>query len=105
MGEKGQRISRRKFMIVSSAALASPLLLNLEGSLSEAKAAEKKKNKSGKVYFINHGCVGCQVCKTFCPQQAIHYGDCRNEIDQDKCIHCGTCFRGCPVSVISETEI
>jgi Fe-S-cluster-containing hydrogenase component 2 len=37
-----------------------------------------------------------------CPAGAINYGDDRNEIDQDKCQHCGTCYRECPVSVISE---
>jgi Fe-S-cluster-containing hydrogenase component 2 len=37
-----------------------------------------------------------------CPAKAINFGDDRNEIDQSKCIHCGTCYRECPVSVISE---
>lgn len=100
---ENQLFSRRKFMILSSAAITSPLLLDMLGPFPEAKAEEKK--KSGKIYFINRGCVGCQVCKTFCPQQAIRYGNCGNEIDQEKCIHCGTCYRGCPVSVISETEV
>ena len=26
------------------------------------------------------------------------------EIDQEKCIHCGTCYNACPVSAISETD-
>jgi ferredoxin len=103
MTEKHLRVSRRKFMIMSSAAAAAPLLLNnLTGMVPEAKAAAKKGTK---VYYINRTCIGCQVCRIFCPSGAIHFGDCRNEIDQTKCIHCGTCYRECPVSVISETEI
>jgi Fe-S-cluster-containing hydrogenase component 2 len=41
----------------------------------------------------------------FCPAKAVHFGDTGNEIDQKKCIHCGTCYRECPISVISETAI
>jgi Fe-S-cluster-containing hydrogenase component 2 len=44
------------------------------------------------------------VCLAFCPAKAIHFGDTGNEIDQNKCIHCGTCYNECPISVISETE-
>jgi ferredoxin len=61
--------------------------------------------KGTKIYYINDGCVGCQACRTFCPAQAIRFGNCRNEIDQKKCIHCGTCYRECNISVISETII
>jgi Fe-S-cluster-containing hydrogenase component 2 len=45
------------------------------------------------------------VCMAFCPGKAIHFGDTGNEIDQKKCLHCGTCFRECPISMISETVI
>ncbi len=91
--------------MIGSAAIATPLLLNSAGSM----AAETTKSEAGiapkgtKIYFIGKGCVGCQVCKTYCPAQAINFGDCRNEIDQKKCIHCGTCYRGCNINVISET--
>ena len=27
-----------------------------------------------------------------------------NEINQEKCIHCGTCYKECPISVVTETE-
>jgi ferredoxin len=109
MGEIKKNLSRRKFIITSSAAIASPLLLNVAGSMAVAKTAETRKAETGitpkgtKIYYINDGCVGCQACKTFCPAQAIRFGNCRNEIDQKKCIHCGTCYRECNISVISET--
>jgi ferredoxin len=109
MTEKGSNLSRRKFMLVGSAAIASPLLLNVAGSLAAGNTGETKTTNTGiaakgtKIYYINDGCVGCQACRTFCPVQAIRFGNCRNEIDQKKCIHCGTCYRECNISVISET--
>jgi ferredoxin len=110
MTEENSNLTRRKFMIVSSAAIASPMLLNVAGSMgaaktTESKATEQKAAKPGKIYFITRGCIGCQACRTFCPVQAIHFGDTGDEIDQKKCIHCGTCYRECPISVISETIV
>jgi ferredoxin len=109
MAEKSSKLSRRKFMLVGSAAVASPLLLNAARSIAADNAATAKPAetsiapKGTKIYYINDGCVGCQACRTFCPVQAIRFGNCRNEIDQKKCIHCGTCYRECNNSVISET--
>ena len=118
MNSQSQNLTRRRFMMVSSAAIASPLILNAAGSMAAAKPSEDKKAgtseakatatnaaKGTKIYFIGRGCIGCQVCKTFCPAKAIHFGDTGDEIDQNKCIHCGTCYRECPISVVSETEI
>jgi len=90
-------------MLISSAAIATPLILNLPGMVPEAKGAKAEGGKKGKVYFINRTCIGCQVCRIFCPANAINFGDNKNEIDQDKCIHCGTCYNECPICVISET--
>jgi ferredoxin len=109
MGEISLNLSRRKFMMAGTAAIASPLLLNVAGSMAADKTAETRKAETGiaakgtKIYYIGDGCVGCQACRTFCPVQAIRFGNCRNEIDQKKCIHCGTCYRECNISVISET--
>jgi heterodisulfide reductase subunit A-like polyferredoxin len=118
MDSQSHNLTRRKFMMVSSVAIASPMLLNAASSMAAAKPAETKPaaadgakatvtnaTKGMKVYFIGYGCVGCQVCRTFCPVKAIHFGDTGNEIDQKICIHCGTCYRECPISVISETII
>jgi uncharacterized Fe-S center protein len=104
MTEKKSNLTRRKFMMVSSAAIASPLLINALGSMVAVKSAEAKAAKGTKIYFIGRGCVGCHVCMAFCPAEAVRFGDTGNEIDQDKCIHCGTCYEECPICVISETD-
>jgi len=98
-------LSRRKFVFVGSAAIAAPLLLGAAGSMAAGKTTDLNLTKGTKIYFIGKECVGCQVCKTFCPAQAIRFGDCRNEIDQSKCQHCGTCYKECPICVISETPL
>jgi ferredoxin len=108
MTEKSSNLTRRKFMLMSSAAAISSPLLWSTGSMAAGKTAEAKATvtnvpKGVKVYFIGHGCIGCQACRTFCPAKAIHFGDTGNEIDQNKCMHCGTCYRECPISVVSET--
>jgi fumarate reductase flavoprotein subunit len=41
MSEKGLNLSRRKFMAVSSAAIAAPILNNITGMVPDAKGAEK----------------------------------------------------------------
>jgi ferredoxin len=105
MSATTQKLSRRKFMAVSSAAVAAPLILKFENSVSEAKGAEKKVLKKDKIYYITNKCVGCHACKVFCPQKAIFYGERKMEIDQDKCIQCGTCYNECPICVISEIKI
>jgi ferredoxin len=105
MSDGNHNLSRRKFMAVSSAAIATPLLLNLVESVPELGAAEKKSAKKDKIYYITNKCVGCHTCKVFCPVKAIFYGERKMEIDQDKCIQCGTCYNECPVSVISEIKL
>jgi ferredoxin len=105
MNESSEDLSRRKFMLVSSAAIASPLFLNLSETVSEAKAAEMKATKKDKIYYITDKCVGCHACKVFCPQKAIYYGERKMEIDQDKCVQCGTCYNECPICVISEVKL
>lgn len=103
MSEKESGISRRKFMLASSAAVAAPFVLEVADSASTANAAAIKTTATGdqKTYFIGHDCMGCQVCRMKCPAGAIHYGDGRNEIDQSTCRHCGACYEECLISAIS----
>jgi len=109
MKAESSGLTRRKFMLVGSSAIASPLLLNLgdsaaAGTTAGTKAIEAEIAAKGtKIYYVGNECVGCQVCRTFCPAKAIGFGNCKNEIDQKKCIHCGTCYRECPICVVSET--
>jgi ferredoxin len=104
MSEISQNLSRRKFMAVGSAAIASPLLLNLIDPMEQAMAAAKAAKKD-KIYYITNKCIGCHACKVFCPQKAIYYGERKMEIDQDKCVQCGTCYNECPIYVISEIKL
>jgi ferredoxin len=105
MEEKNTGLTRREFIIAGSAAIAAPIIMDVSGSVPEVQAATARTaaTGTGKIYYIGHDCMGCQVCRFMCPAGAIDYGDDRNEIDQEKCRHCGTCYRECPISVISET--
>lgn len=52
-------------------------------------------------------CIGCTLCVSKCPVNAIKMVDNKAFIDKDKCINCGICingdnadFAGCPVGAI-----
>jgi len=49
-------------------------------------------------------CVGCGRCQPFCPAGAISFAGLKSEVDQDRCLECGTCLRVgvCPVGAIEE---
>jgi ferredoxin len=100
MTDKNLKLTRRKFMIAGSAAVAVTMVGDIAVKVPEAMASV---SGAQKIYYIGHDCMGCQVCRIMCPAGAINYGDDRNEIDQKKCIHCGTCYNECPISVISES--
>lgn len=93
MPPEKRNISRRKFMAMGSAAAAAPLLFKLAGGTATARAEDCEI-----VYRISTDCIGCHFCFYECPASAIHWGDDKYIIDQDKCIQCGTCAEVCNVS-------
>jgi 2-oxoglutarate ferredoxin oxidoreductase subunit gamma len=66
-----------------------------------------KKNLERVVVIIPKYCKGCGICIEKCPVKALSfgktlgvYGTPTPEIDIEKCIACGNCFRFCPDSAI-----
>lgn len=52
-------------------------------------------------YAITDQCKGCSLCKKVCPADAISGAvKSQHEIDQTKCIKCGTCMTKCPFKAI-----
>lgn len=47
-------------------------------------------------------CMKCGTCQNNCPLQAISLIDGKYVIDQNKCVKCGTCATWCPAAAISE---
>lgn len=93
MEEKGFKLNRRKFMTLGSAAAVSPLFFGLAGGAATARAED-----CDIIYRISTDCIGCHFCFNECPESAIHWGDDKYVIDQDKCVQCGTCAEVCNVS-------
>ena len=70
------------------------------------QAKESKKLQ----YSVNPAtCIGCNLCVTNCPVNAITMVDGKAVIDNSKCIQCDICvsgnkadFSGCPVQAISK---
>lgn len=87
------KLSRRKFMCVSSAAVVAPFIFKVAGFNATAKAGEPEVK-----YVISDDCIGCHNCFYECPESAIHWGDDKYVIDQDKCVQCGTCVEICNIS-------
>jgi ferredoxin len=98
MSENGFNLNRRKFMLMSTAAIAAPFFMDAAGMVRDAKAEDKP------TYTIEPTCVGCHYCFYECPAGAISWGDDKYEIDQKKCIHCGTCAKVCNISAAHKKQ-
>ncbi len=46
-------------------------------------------------YEITKKCIGCETCKTVCPQNCIDFTVTPAVIKQENCLHCGNCFMVC----------
>jgi MinD superfamily P-loop ATPase len=46
-------------------------------------------------------CLKCGTCQMNCPLQAIITTDGKYVIDESKCVSCGTCATWCPAQAIS----
>lgn len=55
-------------------------------------------------YYIEKGCIGCHYCELECPVSAIYIQNGRNQIDQEKCIQCGSCVEKCNLDLIRSTD-
>lgn len=92
-------LTRRKFMILGSAAAAAPFVMKMAGIMPDAQGAEKEAEIKY-AYTIGPGCLGCHYCFNECPAGAIQWGDGTYVIDQRKCIHCGTCYKVCNAGIV-----
>lgn len=52
-------------------------------------------------------CIGCSLCVSWCPSNAISIVDNKADIDLDECTECGVCLRAsiCPVNAIYRQEL
>ena len=52
------------------------------------------------VHIKTQFCVGCGLCREYCPREAIRLVDGYAEIDQSRCDRCGVCIDTCPQGAI-----
>lgn len=61
--------------------------------------ADKEHDLVKDVIYRSVNCLGCGVCLTHCPRDAIYLKEGRAWIDERKCIHCKECMKDCPLVV------
>lgn len=55
-------------------------------------------------YVINDECLNCAFCHNRCPKDAIFFNGYHYEIDQRRCVRCGTCAKICNIRAVEDTE-
>jgi phosphoadenosine phosphosulfate reductase len=63
----------------------------------DKKASKDLLEKARQLVVRAELCVGCGVCVPRCPTGALAIDDMRVVLDEDGCVHCGSCFGPCAV--------
>jgi len=57
------------------------------------------------VYIIENECIGCGICASLCPENAIMMDFRKAHIDTKRCTECGSCISICPRGAIVEESV
>jgi phosphoadenosine phosphosulfate reductase len=69
----------------------------LVAQVGDKMAAKDLLEKARQLVVRAELCVGCGVCVPRCPTGALSIQDTRVVLDEDECVHCGSCFGPCAV--------
>ena len=84
----------------------NPVLTSLRYFKAEFEAHVDGRCPAGKCktltrYFITTDCIGCSICASNCPVDAIASTPReRHEIDSELCVRCGLCMKNCPTGAV-----
>lgn len=53
-----------------------------------------------KKFLVEDSCIGCGLCQTICPSQAIDMENGRPVWVKESCVHCAGCIMRCPAQAI-----
>lgn len=74
---------------------------NVTGSLWSAVCAPVYRNQAKtKKYWVKDNCIGCGLCQTICPADAIVMEEGKPVWAKNKCVFCQGCINRCPVEAI-----
>lgn len=93
-----------------------PVTSSGQDKLTKTETSDKRSSKISSLiktfYKVNSDtCIGCQLCASNCPTNAITMQNGKAVIDPEKCTACGICangngndFSGCPTTAISKVS-